>query len=413
MNVITYLNYTCSNTSTQAIDSFDLPTEKTIHYEVHVMPGNTTYYSSLDISHNGIQASEQQYVLAASGAIPLEFTVTIANNAGVVSVTPTTIPTTFSIERTAINCNLYSENTLSGRNIKTAEGLGIHFNSANNITIRQSNNNVFTYANAYVTSGVMGPIKTKSNLLLNLEGVNGSITTTVEDYLVITSSGQKDNCQTEEISVSPGKRYILTGNAYYTTDQNNSFQVEDKDTGASRLEIGTVFGSNDLGGYIATPVDSAFSIIFSAESDTVHVSLGFGDINNRLYVKDLDLKEYVPFHTYNQDEGTIYLKWNVVAAGAIILNLNSSTSNNKVYVDASNNVFINTVNCGAQSVTNKIAVSYSANGIIASRNGNAIVSSASTFNKYIANAVFVNTPYEFAYMPTSISNTELVTITNV
>lgn len=405
--------YASTNTSLQAIDTFDLPTEKIVNYVVHVAAGNTTWTTTLDVSHDGTRVSEKQVALAQTGITPLELIVSIANNVGIVSVTPASIPTTFSIDRTAINCNLYSENTLSGRNIKTEEGLGIYFNSANNITIRQSNNNVFTYANAYVTSGVMGPIKTKDNLLLNLAAKNGSGSTTVDDYLVIVSSGQKDNCQTEEISVTPGKRYILTGNAYYTTEQNYSFQVEDKDTGASRIEIGPVFGSNDLGGYIATPAESPFSIVFSAESDTVHISLGFGDINNKLYVKDLDLKEYVPFHTYNQDEGTIYLKWEVVAAGAIILNLNSSTSNNRVYVDSSNNVFINTINCGAQSVTNKIALSYSSNGIIASRNGNAIVSSASTFNKYIANAVFVNTPYEFAYMPMSISNTELVTITNV
>jgi hypothetical protein len=410
---MTNIVYTSTNTALQTIDTFVLPTEKIIHYDVYVTAGNTTHLSTLDISHDGIQTSEMQYSMAKVGITPLEFAVSIANNVGIVSVTPASIPTTFSIGRTAIVCNLYSENTLSGRNIKTEEGIGIYFNSANNLTIRQSNNNVFTYANAYVTSGVMGPIKTKDNLLLNLDARKGSKTTTVENYLVIASSGQKDNCQTEEILVTPGKRYILTGNAYYTTEQNHSFQVEDKDTGASRIEIGPVFGSNDLGGYIATPTESPFSIVFSAESDTVHVSLGFGDINNKLYVKDLDLKEYVPFHTYNQDEGTIYLKWEVVAAGAIILNLNSSTSNNRVYVDSSNNVFINTINCGAQSVTNKIALSYSSNGIIASRNGNAIVSSASTFNKYIANAVFVNTPYEFAYMPMSISNTELVTITNV
>lgn len=407
------ITYTSTNTSLQSIDTFNLPTEKIIHYDVYITAGNTTHLSTLDISHDGIQTSEHQYSLAKDGLTPLEYIVSIANNVGIVSVTPAIIPTTFSIERIAISCNLYSENTLSGRNIKTEEGLGIYFDGANNITIRQSNNNVFTYANAYVTSGVMGPIQTKDNLLLNYVDTNGSILTTDGDYIVIVSSGQKDNCQTEEISVLPGKRYILTGNAYYTADQNYSFQEGARDTGASRIEIGTAFGSNDLGGYIVTLEDTAFSIEFSADLDTVHVSFGFGDINNRLYVKDLILKEYVPFHTYNQDEGTIYLKWSAVIAGNTVLSLNSSDLNNRIYVDASNNIFINTINCGAQSVTNKIAVSYSANGIVASRNGNAIVSSADTFSKYIANVVFVNTPYEFAYMPSGVSNTELVTISNV
>lgn len=410
---MTNIVYTSTNTSSQAIDTFNLPTEKIIHYDVYVAAGNTTHYSTLDISHDGIQTSENQYSLAKNGITPLEFVVSIANNVGIVSVTPAAIPTSFSIERISIGCNLYAENTLSGRNIKTAEGLGIYFNSANNITVRQSNNNVFTYANAYVTSGVMGPIKTKPNLLSTWMQANGNIQSSDGNYLVAVSSGQKDNSLTQPISVSVGKRYILTGNAYYTTDQNFSSQSPDRDSGASRIEVGSSFGDNNLGGYIATTTEAAFSIVFAPTSDTIYVSAGFGDINNRLYIQNFELKEYVPFHTYNQDEGSIYLKWDAVAAGNTVLSLNSSTANNRVYVDGSNNVFINTVNCGAQQATNKIALSYNANGIIASRNGNAVVSTTSTFNKYIANAVFASVPYEFAYMSNTISNTMLVTLSNV
>jgi len=401
--------YTSTNTSSQSIDTFDLPTEKIVNYKIHVTAGNTTWYTTLDVNHNGITTSEHQTALAVSGATPLELTVSIANNVGIVNVTPTVIPSSFTIDRTAIASNLYSENTLSGRNILTSEGLGIFFNGANNITIRQANNNQFTYANAYVTSSVMGPIKTKSNLLTEWTSVNGSIFVAN----TIISSGQKDNCQTEEISVSPGRRYILTGNAYYTTDQNYSSQLDGRDTGPSRIEVGTNFGDTDLGGYIATTTDAAFSLVFAPTTNTVHVSAGFGDINNRLFIQGYELKEYVPFHTYNQDEGSIYIKWDAVAAGNTVLSLNSNVANNRVYVDGSNNVFINTVNCGAQQSTNKIALNYSANGIVASRNGNAVVVSISTFNKYIANAVFASVPYEFAYMSNTISNTNLVVLSNV
>lgn len=410
---MTTVVYTSTNTSPQVIDTFDLPTEKLVNYKIHVAAGNTTHYSTLDISHDGIQTSEQQYSLAKNGITPLEYTVSIANNAGVVSVTPTVIPTTFSIERSAVLCNLYSENTLSGRNIKTAEGLGIYFNGANNITIRQSNNNVFTFANAYVTSSVMGPIKTKSNLLSAWTQANGSIQSSNGNYLVAISSGQKDNCLTQTISVSVGKRYILTGNAYYTTDQNFSSQNPDRDSGPSRIEIGSNFGDNSLGGYIATTSEASFSIVFEPTSNAVHVSAGFGDINNRLYIQNFELKEYVPFHTYNQDEGSIYIKWDAVAAGNTVLSLNSNTANNRVYVDGSNNVFVNSVNCGAQQATNKIAFSYNANGIIASRNGNAVISDSNPLNKYIANAVFASVPFEFAYMSSTISNTMLVALSNV
>lgn len=400
---------TTTNTSTQTIDTFDLPTEKVINYKIHVTAGNTSWYTTLDVNHDGLSASEQQIALAANGVTPLELTVSIANNNGIVSVTPTVVPTTFTIDRQAITSNLYSENTLSGRNILTEEGLGIYFNGANNITIRQENNNQFTDANVYVISDTLGPIKTKDNLLTNWTAVNGSIITAN----TIISSGQKDNCQTEEIAVSVGKKYILTGNAYYTTDQNFSIVLPDRDSGPSRIEVGTNFGDNDLGGYIATTTDSEFSIIFSPTTNTVHVSAGFGDINNRLYIENYELKEYVPFHTYNQDEGSIYIKWNVVAAGSIVLSLNDTESNNRIYIDGSNNVFVNSVNCGPQQVTNKIALSYSENGIVASRNGNAVVSSTETFNKYISDAVFSVVPFEFAYMSSAISNTELVILSNV
>ena len=410
---ITNVNYTCTNTSLQTVDTFDLPTEKIINYKVHVNAGNTTWYSTLDVSHNGITASEQQFALAQTDITPLEFTVGISNNVGTVKFTPTIIPTTLSIERSSIECNLYSENTLSGRNILTEEGLGIYFNGANNITIRQSNNNVFGYANAYLTSSTLGPIKTKSNLLSTWIETNGSIQTTNGNYLVAVSSGQKDNCLTQTIPVTVGKKYILTGSAYYTTDQNYSSQSTSRDTGASRIEVGTTFGTNDFGNYVATLTENSFSIVFTPISNTVVVSAGFGDINNRLYIKDFECKEYAPFHTYNQDEGSIYIKWNVVAAGSIIFSLNSDTTNNRIYVDSSNNIFINSVNCGAQQVTNKVALSYNANGIVASRNGNAIVSSSDTFNKYIFSAVFASIPYEFSYMPNTISNTILVAISNV
>lgn len=404
--------YTSTNTSSQSIDTFDLPTEKIVNYKIHVTAGNTTYYSTLDVTHDGILASEQQYALAKSGITPLELVVSIANNAGVVNVTPTVIPTTFSIEKTVVQCNLYSENTLSGRNIKTAEGLGIYFSGANNITIRQSNNNIFTYANAYVTSGVMGPIKSVDNLITSLSPVNGSVLALDGDYQVFISSGQKDNCQTQQVNVEVGKLYILSGNAYYTTDNTPAY-LPDRDTGPSRIEVGTTFGENDYGGYIATTSESSFSIVFAATTSTAIASFGFGDINNRLYIKNLKLNEYVPFHTYNQDEGAIYLKWNSVVAGTTVFSLNSSIANNRVYVDASNNIYVNTLNCGPQQTTNKLSLSYNENGIIASRNGNAVVTTTSVFNKYIANANFVTTPSEFAYMSSAISNNTMVTMSNV
>jgi hypothetical protein len=413
MSTITFVNYTCTNTSPQTIDTFDLPLEKTISYKIHITSGNTTYYSSLDISHDGVQTSEKQYALAKTGITPLEITTYIANNTGYVNVTPTAINTVFSMERNAVECNLYSENTLSGRNILTDDGLGIYFNNANNITVRKSSGMEYVHANVYVTSGVMGPIKTNESLLGNWQSSNGSIRVIEGDYQVAVSSGQKNNCLFQEIPVLPNRRYILTGNVYYTTDQNLSIQLPDRDTGSCKIRVGTEFNAIDYASYEANTTEEAVSIVFSSTSNTAYVMFGYGDINNRLYVKDFELKEYVPFHTYNQDEGAIYLKWAAVAAGNTILSLNSANANNRVYVDASNNVFINTVNCGAQAAITKVAFSYNANGIVVSKNGNTVITSTDTFNTYIANAVFTSIPYEFAYMANTISNTAMVTLSNV
>jgi len=85
---MTNIVYTSTNTSLQAIDTFNLPTEKIIQYDVYVTAGNTTHLSTLDISHDGIQTSEYQYSMAKNGITPLEYIVSIANNVGIVSVTP-------------------------------------------------------------------------------------------------------------------------------------------------------------------------------------------------------------------------------------------------------------------------------------------------------------------------------------
>jgi len=46
---MTNIVYTSTNTSLQAIDTFNLPTEKIIHYDVYITTGNTTHYSTLDM----------------------------------------------------------------------------------------------------------------------------------------------------------------------------------------------------------------------------------------------------------------------------------------------------------------------------------------------------------------------------
>ena len=93
-------DYTATNTALQVIDTFDLPTTKTIYCEVHALDRNESSVSSLIINHNGIETSELQTAISVSGNRPAEITTDIANNIGRILIQPQVAPTYYTINKT-------------------------------------------------------------------------------------------------------------------------------------------------------------------------------------------------------------------------------------------------------------------------------------------------------------------------
>jgi hypothetical protein len=412
--------YNSTTILSQAIDTFDPPTEKSIRYRIQITKNTDTEVTDLDVTHDGLVTEEIQVSHSLSNAVPITFTTAISGNVGYIYATPSHKFTRFDVVRNTIESEKYSENTVSGRNIQANTGMGIYFvGGANNMSIRQENNNYFGPASEYITSNVMGPIASLDEKLLNSTFVdnsgwisyNNNDLTVSGNYGFAKSSGQVDNCQYQVIDVVPGRLYIISGRAYYTTDNIQS-QLAERSAGLNFIRVGESIPSNQYFEFAPTDTEQTFSGVFAPTTTQIYVMFGFGDLSTTCVVKDISVKEAVPFHTYQQEEGTMFVRWTTVPADTIILNFKSQSTNNAVYVDASNNVFVNSANCGAQSPTNRVVFGYSTNGIVASRNGAAIISDASALNKQIANLHFVSVPQEYSYMAKLLTNTEIIELSN-
>lgn len=404
------LVYTSTNTSSQAIDTIDLPMEKVVSYKIHVAGGNTTWYTTLDVNHNGVVPSEEQSALVPAGVTPLELVVSITGNTGYVNVTPTFIPTSFTIERSSIQSNLYSENTLSGRIIRHTEGVGAYLlGNANNMTIRLANNNFFGNSAQYITAGVLGPIASGDQLYTSgaLVSFNSSSLDSYGNYTTITSSGQHRNCQYIELNVVPNQRYRVTANAFFipSTVVYNGSVVQGQ---APAISVGTTIAAEDIVIQEITTTETLYNLDFTATTDTVYISYGFGVVGTELRYQSPSIKQLTPFATYNQSNGTFYFKWTTVPAGTNVAVMDS----NRVYVDGSNNVFINTVNCGAQQATSRLAYSYTTDTSLYSYNGAAVVQETALYNNNVQELDLQTTPVEFSYVPVRVSNTTLIELTN-
>lgn len=406
---MTTITYTATNTAVQVIDTFDLPTTKIIYFEVHAVDLNTSSVSSLMINHNGIETSEVQTAIAVNNTKPAEINTDIANNVGRVTIQPLVAPTEYTIIKTVVDCNLYSENTVSGRLIKGSEGFGLYLTgSANNCSVRQSNNNFFGYSNTFLASNTLGPIVTRSELFAydSLVSYNKSDVANSSNVVVVTSSGQPRNNHYLELDVTPGTVYRISCNAYYTFD--TVYANEDTFDIGARIAVGTSVSNEEILYRDLTQVDAQYVLDFIPNANTIYVGFGFGSLGSKVYIDNLSVKELVPFHTYDQHEGTYYTKWNSVAAGNVIF----QAGNNSVYVDAANNVYINSVNCGAQQTNNRVSFTYSNGNISYCFNGVGPTEQVATYYGNTQQLVFVSSVEEFSYVPELISNTTLLGLTN-
>lgn len=412
---MTDLIYNSTNTSLQAIDTFDLPTEKAVYYTIQQTTSNSTIISDVTVTHDGITVTEMQTSISHSNTMPLEYTTAISNSVGQLLAQPTS-NSTFNITRSASLVTLYSENTVSGRKIKASEGMGLYLTSgANNMTIRQPNNYYFGNSALYLTSNSLGPVKTKSALLSNSisdwVSFNGSSLSTQDDYIVITSSGQHKNSMYQEIDVTPGTIYRLSGSAYQVADDIYAKQVLQGSSGDPRISIGNQPGTADYAVFYAATSEQSFEIDFIPQQTPIYVNAGGGSIQYKLYTRDLDLKELVPFHTYKQSEGTFYINWNTIGSSQTLANIYSFTTNGAITTDSGDMVYINSVNCGAQQAINRLAFSYNSNGMNIVFNGSSVVTT-DQFTGSVYRVMFSNLPNQFVYMNSVLSNSALIELAN-
>jgi len=407
---MTTTTYVANSISAHVLDTFDLATEKMITLDIHVVSRSDSSVSQMVITTDGITTAETQDAVALSSGRPDEITTSINNYVGEIKCTPSVYPTTFTMVKTVTAANLYGEHTVSGKNIRHTEGVGIYFEGgANNMTIRLANNNFFGNSSSYVTANVLGPKTTGSELYSanNLVAYSGSDLSSNGDYTVVTSSGQHRNNQYIELDVVSGQKYRVTANAFYVASavvQNGRIVSGD----VPAITVGTSIGSENVAVREATLNEAQYDIDFTATTNKVYIGYGFGVVGAQLKYRSASVKQLTPFATYNQSNGTFYFKWSSVAAGSNVAVMNS----NRVYVDASNNVFINTVNCGAQQTTNKLAYSYTSNTIIYSYNGAAAAQQSGTYYPEVTTLDFKTIPSEFSYVPVRLSNTTLIELTN-
>lgn len=415
------ISYTASNTDLQAIDTFDLPTILSATYTIHTFGKTDKSITSLNIIHNGSNTAYSQHGTSLSGNTPLPITAEIIDFEGKILVQPTEVPTTFKIFKNELECNLYSENTISGGLIRHAEGFAIdRTGTINSVTVRQANNNFYGNVATFVTGTEITPVSTLDELIgSSWSSYNGSELSSNSSHIIASSSGMSNNCLYQELQVEAGRLYRISGSALHELSDNPiAKQLTYNSRGVPFIKIGDTLGSSEYFNYQTTDSETSFDVAFMPEFDKVFVSFGFGEILSKCIVSDLMVKTSEPWHTYNQDAGTIYLRWNAVGAGNIAFKMNSYSLTNsfRVAVDSSNNIIISSiaesVNCGSQSVSNKIAIAYSNGQITYALNGTTHASSF-TMAPNVNNAIVMTQVLQLAYVPTVLSNTELVDLTNV
>lgn len=413
---MTQTTYTSTNTSLQPISNFSLPTEKMLKYTIQVQTPQDIETSVIEIVHDGISIQETQVSHSLSNTVPIEFTTSIFNNTGRLLCQPRANSSVFTIQKEVVRSDLYSENTVSGRRIKSDEGVGVYFvNNANNMTIRQEGNNFFGNSADYITAGVMGPIVQKAELLGSTwESYNGAISVEQSPYTVVESSGQPKNCIYQKINVTPGQLYRLSGNAYFTSASVIAKQGNRGSNGEPAVFVGNGPGDRDYDIFFTDTAEETFEIFFTPTQEEVYVNIGIGTIGFNLHYQNISLRESGPFNTYDQTSGAMFIKWNAVTAPQSLLTFVSTGTNNVITINSANSIVINDSVCGPQYPINTLAFNYTSSGTQVTINGNSsFYTNATSLNGGIKQLIFNSLLEEFSYMSSPISNSVLVELTRV
>ena len=403
--------YTASNTNLQEIDVINLPEERVVRYVVQVVDRVNTSVCYLEVNHDGVSMTEFQAGFSnINNERPAEITTSVSNNVGVVSVAPLRAPAEFLIERTSTPVVLYGDSTISGRLINGVEGVGIAFTtSPYNMTIRQSNNNFFGQANTFMVANTLGPVVTGPELFAvdNIESFMGSELLTESNTIQIVASGQPKNHNFIKLSTTAETIYRISFDAAYLFDTVRG-DINSYDVGCA-FTVGKSVGKQEYTGFPITETMTSYVSDVVGDGTDIYIGFGYGSLGTTLSLENVSIKELVPHHTYDQVQGTVYVKWNALPSNTIIL----QAGLNSVYVDSANDVFVNDVACGAQQLVNRLAYTYSANGITFSFNGSTASLLSNTYNSQVSSIVFSTIPDEYSYTNSILSSEVLEEITGV
>lgn len=412
MIVTNTFSITVNTSSPTTLFSFSPGSDKGIDCVVHQTTETDTIISALQITHDGITTSELQNSISQSNTRPNEIMTAVVGNTGMVTVTPTSVPCTFTGVYNKVQAQSFGEHTQSGKIILGNTGFGLVFaGTANNYTIRQANNNVFDNGNLLLVANTLGPAVTGSQLFdkQQLIEFDGSTIIANDNFVIIQSSGQTRNCHYIELNTVAGEVYRLSTGAYYTFDQQYAKTVLQTQHKPSMINIGTQVAKDDLFQQFVQPETSTnYTIDFVATSNTSFVSFGHGGIGTQLYLANTSIQRIVPFQTYDQSIGTLFVKWGAISAGQTLVTM----SNNTIAIDGSNNATFNNVVCGAQQVTNKLAVSRGLVGdLVFVFNGGTPAANVG-FKSPVTSVIFNNVPLQFSYANQQLSNTQMIELTN-
>lgn len=402
--------YTSSNTALQAIDTFDPPTVSSIRYSMEISTNTDVADVTLTVTHDGINTSEIQYGSSLSNTTPLVLTTDIVGNTGYVYAQPTSNVTTFKIDRTDVATQVYADNINSGQAIPGNTGFGIVFGESS--TVRQADNNQYSRGNHFYGESV----EQLPNLLGDWSSWNNSDLSSVGNTYTISSSSFNDNYQYQEIPVTKGKVYKISVTCYYEVPTDINAIIDNQiSVGIPAVKVGTTQGNGGLFNYQATTSSATITGIFAPDSDSIWVTAGYGQLNSRLIISDIYVVEVGPFNTYDQDQGTVYVKWSALPINSKILTFTATDSTTQTVSISSDNTVIITcnsivVNSGMQSATNKLLFTYSSDGMTASLNGGLVANASAVPLRKVYKIDFNNVPTEFSYVPELLSNTSIVEI---
>lgn len=382
------------------LDTIVLPEEKAILYTGQITSNSDVTLVNLKLIHDGAVMGKTQQGLTLSDNPPVSFDADVENWEGVLTVTVSE-PSLIVLEKQVIPTTLYGENTKSGKLIRSASGCAYESEYANgSMTIREANNNQYGDPELLFDS----PTPSGPEVIINGNFSNGTAGWIPRNDAVMTVSNGvativcnnpiKDDFYYQQFEAELGYTYIIE------TEGN-----------AGRVIVGSTLEDNN---YVDANIGG--SVVFTPNTiSNVFVTIGHTDS----VVSNVFVKKWIPLHTYNQFEGTMYMKWGNTTPQNIMTVTSVEGYDYSIDVDANNDVVFSAngepvANFGAQQGGNNfLAFSYGASGIKGCLNGGS--STANLNMEVIDNMVelaFSVPVLQFSYMPEVFSQVDLTSWTN-